>query len=496
MLRDRSGTGWGEARGPAISAPRAGRGRAGVSPGAACDGACVAAGVTSVEAGAAGWTLDDGCGPGATGAAGAGRRSAMTSMAPPATSTAPARSATSSPRAGAVRGSGTVVDSLPGSEGATSCRRGGGVDSRPGRAARSARRRSSRRSPTTSRTNRPTSGALASMPCAVATSATARAICSVVAKRAAASFSSARATTASNAATSGAASDTSGAGIDRTRSSVSASLCPRNRRLPDRASQSTTPRAKTSALPIDRLAADVLGRHVPGLALERLARRAGVRGVDALRDAEVGDARDAVDADQHVLRRHVAVHEADRLAALVDRLVRGVQAGARVEDDADGDAGRQPLARARPGPHQLAERRALDVVHHELHGVAHGLDVAHVDDVRVVDARGEPRLAQERVAEAVVLEQVRVRPLDGDELPEAERPLQRAEEHRRHPARGDLEDGLVTEVDGGGRGDGESTKSRSARRTTRRRGRPPPSLTLRANGRGAPWPAWPRRGRR
>ena len=176
---------------------------------------------------------------------------------------------------------------------------------------------------------------------------------------------------------------------------------------------------------------------------------ARVARLDALGDAEVGHARDAVDADEDVLRRHVPVHEA---RARVRRRRSSSCAACRPAHASSTTrtaiARRDALALARADAHQVAQRGALDVVHDELDGVADDLDVAHVDDVGVVDPGREPRLAQQRVAEAAVLEQVRVRPLDGDELPEAEGALQGSEEHRGHAARGDLEEGLVAVGDG------------------------------------------------
>ena len=100
---------------------------------------------------------------------------------------------------------------------------------------------------------------------------------------------------------------------------------------------------------------EVLRRHVRELALEAAARSSSLFLLENLRDAEVRDARDAVDADEDVLRRDVAVHEADVTAALVDQLVRGVQAGERVERDAHRDARRQLAAALRGRDHELAE---------------------------------------------------------------------------------------------------------------------------------------------
>ena len=116
---------------------------------------------------------------------------------------------------------------------------------------------------------------------------------------------------------SGAALRTGGIGSLSTRLSVSASPSPLKRRRQASTSQSTMPEAKMSARRSMSLRAlRLLGRHVRELALElpgarrrQLARRA--------RDAEVAEARAAVDADQHVLRRDVAVHDAERLAVVV-----------------------------------------------------------------------------------------------------------------------------------------------------------------------------------
>jgi hypothetical protein len=71
-------------------------------------------------------------------------------------------------------------------------------------------------------------------------------------------------------------------------------------------------------------AADLLGRHVLQLALE-LPILGRVKSDRGLRDTEVQDARDAVDPDHDVLRRDVAVDDAQRSTGFADGLVGGVE---------------------------------------------------------------------------------------------------------------------------------------------------------------------------
>ena len=171
-----------------------------------------------------------------------------------------------------------------------------------------------------------------------APSRSARAKSAIVAKRASASFAIARAIAASIACGASGARLDAGAGASvSTRSIVSALVLaaeePRaGERLPrdDPHREDVGPR-------VDRLAAHVLGRHVPELPLERpLGRRLRAR-LGALREPEVGDARDAVDADEDVLRRHVAMHESEPLSRVVGELVERLEPGARVEHDAERD---------------------------------------------------------------------------------------------------------------------------------------------------------------
>ena len=86
-----------------------------------------------------------------------------------------------------------------------------------------------------------------------------------------------------------------------------------------------------------------------------------------LRDAEVEDARDAVDADEDVLRRDVAVDDAERLAALVRRLVRRVEAVERAAHDARPTIARRACAppRSRVARTSRESDSPCDVLHDE-----------------------------------------------------------------------------------------------------------------------------------
>ncbi|MGD0527074.1 MAG: hypothetical protein ABSE49_18160 [Polyangiaceae bacterium] len=157
-----------------------------------------------------------------------------------------------------------------------------------------------------------------------------------------------------------------------------------------------------------------------------------------LRDAEVDEPRDAVRADHDVVRRHVPVHQVERLAPLVARLVRGVKAAQRVDHDGRRDADGHALASLLRGAGELPQRFAVHVLHDEQE-IGVGLqDVECGHDVGVPDARGEARLVEEHERKVVVARQMWVRSLDRDGAREAGRPEQACEVHRRHTTRGDL----------------------------------------------------------
>ncbi len=197
--------------------------------------------------------------------------------------------------------------------------------------------------------------------------------------------------------------------------------------------------------PIDGLVAEVLRRHVSDLALQ-LALGGRVAFLVELGDTEVHDPREAVDPHQDVLRRDVAVHEPDVTATIVAEVVGGLQAGERVKANTHRERRREPRATLLRAGEELGQRGALDVVHHQRDLVTADLHVADVDHVRVADRRGQRGLGEQLRAELGVVEQVRVRLLDGDELAEAHAPAHGANPHGGHPPRSELQERRVARL--------------------------------------------------
>ena len=186
-----------------------------------------------------------------------------------------------------------------------------------------------------------------------------------------------------------------------------------------------------------RLPGDLLGRHVRDLALEAaFARRLQAAG--GLRDAEVEDAREPVRPDEDVLRGHVAVDDPERLAVLARRLVRGVEAFDRAEDDRCGDGNGNADAALAQGAEQARERLALHVLHDEKELAFEGDDVERADDVGMTDAGRDARLVEEHRDEVGLLGELGMEPLDGDGPREADGPEEAPDVHGGHAAGRDL----------------------------------------------------------
>jgi hypothetical protein len=194
--------------------------------------------------------------------------------------------------------------------------------------------------------------------------------------------------------------------------------------------------------PVDRRALDLLLRHVRQFALDL---GAPGRREPRLRvgNAEVREASHAVDADEDVVRRDVAMDEIERLAVRSGELVCGVQSSQSVEEDPQREVERQRPPRAPERAQHRLERRPLDVFHDQEEPLFVLLDVEGGDHVGVTDARREAGLVEEHVDEVGLGGEVRVHRLDGDEPLEAARAESAAETHLGHPARGDDADDLV-----------------------------------------------------
>ena len=154
---------------------------------------------------------------------------------------------------------------------------------------------------------------------------------------------------------------------------------------------------------IDALVAGVLGAHVPGLALqsvvERLHGRIARERVVRAGDAEVADLHFAVEGEEQVRRRYVAVHDTERLALVTPQAMGVVETAKRLADDVERELERQRDLRARAPAEKIVEVETLDVIHGDEQPAFFTPEVEHLHDVGVVQARGELRLVHEHVAE-------------------------------------------------------------------------------------------------
>ncbi|MBS2012696.1 MAG: hypothetical protein JST00_07415 [Deltaproteobacteria bacterium] len=159
-----------------------------------------------------------------------------------------------------------------------------------------------------------------------------------------------------------------------------------------------------------------------------------------LRDAEVGDAHDAVDADEDVLGGDVAVDEVERDAVVTRALVRRVEALQGVDGDGGDDVERKAGAGGRGRAEQLREVDALHPLHYD-RGRARGPvdDAERADDVRVTNGRAEEHLVLERGEAVRVVGEEGVELLDRDVTAAEARQI-----HRRRSAHTEGADDLET----------------------------------------------------
>ena len=191
---------------------------------------------------------------------------------------------------------------------------------------------------------------------------------------------------------------------------------------------------------IDRLPGELLGRHVARLALDAAGARARqpARGV---RDAEVAELDRAVLVEHHVRRRDVAMHDAPRLAAIVDGGVDGVQAAQHLADDVERHRQRQRA----PGTLRAIDRRssAAHVLHDDVEDLALAADVEHLHHARVHDGAGDARLVEQHVDELRLAGELRQQHLDRHVALEAAERLHARAEDLGHAAAADALDQRV-----------------------------------------------------
>ncbi len=138
--------------------------------------------------------------------------------------------------------------------------------------------------------------------------------------------------------------------------------------------------------PIELVSFHLLRRHVRRLALDLPGVRVGRAAAHRFRDAEVHDLHDAVEGHEDVLRRRIAVDERKKIARFVAQLVRSVQTGRRLADDANGDGQRDAAGLAARRLENRAEGFAVDPIHHEEERAGLFAEVEDLRDIRVADS--------------------------------------------------------------------------------------------------------------
>jgi hypothetical protein len=191
----------------------------------------------------------------------------------------------------------------------------------------------------------------------------------------------------------------------------------------------------------------LLRRHVAPLSERDLAE--GARGQDVgAGQTEVGDLHRAVEADQHVVRREIAVDEADGAARAVLGLVDVRQRLQHPVGDVEADRHRH-AGRGGVGPiEQGREAAPVHVLHRDVVDPVHLAVVEAAHHVLMVDVDHDLRLVAEAVHEGLVVDVVGEDGLDDAAVAQAARD---GEEDLAHAPRreGPLEE-VVPELAGEG----------------------------------------------
>ncbi len=203
---------------------------------------------------------------------------------------------------------------------------------------------------------------------------------------------------------------------------------------------------KDVASSIERLRLGLFGRHVPEFAAY-LRLVVGVDLVHRAGHAEVDELHEAIEPDEDVVGRDVAVHDLAELSVPAAELMRGVQARRRVGDHAYGDLRRNGAALVRFGDERV-ERVALDPFHRHVEDVLALAHFVDVNDVRVLDAANDLSLVEEHRAELRVVRELGQHGLHRDELLGLHRRRASARNpHARHAPAADAREKLVTSED-------------------------------------------------
>jgi hypothetical protein len=190
--------------------------------------------------------------------------------------------------------------------------------------------------------------------------------------------------------------------------------------------------------PIERPARDLLGCHVRDLPLHE----AGLRLTPLpgrFRDAEVEDLHLAVERHHHVVRRHVTMHDRDRLPVVVGELVRVVKADERLRQHVGRDRKRH-RGRSRRALADGVERLPFEVLHLQEVVLPVEADLVGLHDVRVMQARRQSPLFEEHLHGLRLARQVRAQTLHHLQLREPARPFGQREIDDPHASSAQLDE--------------------------------------------------------
>ena len=172
---------------------------------------------------------------------------------------------------------------------------------------------------------------------------------------------------------------------------------------------------------VDLVASGLLGGHVGQLAFDDT--RGGVhRRGGRLGNTEVEQLDLPVISHENILRRNVAMHDGERSSVVVDQTVGILKALEHIEQN----AGMQRELERRPVLAKLGQggvqRDAIEILHR--HQVAERIhpDIVGLNDVRVIEARREPRFVEEHLNEIGIDGELGAELLDDRELAETRSP--------------------------------------------------------------------------
>jgi hypothetical protein len=159
---------------------------------------------------------------------------------------------------------------------------------------------------------------------------------------------------------------------------------------------------RSRCAPIDRGPHGLLRRHVRDLPLED-ANLGRLRGERRLGDAEVDELDLPVVRHEHVVRRDVAMDDLERSPVVVAELVGVIQPTKGVGDDSRTDHRIERPLGLQQVANNLVQRLPLQVLHRDEILSVLLADLERVNDVRVIEARGEACLIEEHCDECGIL---------------------------------------------------------------------------------------------